>query len=127
MENVYIWNAITLSGDNGGGIIRGTSRKKVWNRLHSQGYYQVSLESVPREQLHASLKNVDLIYILDSLVVMLDAGISMLEALELLISDRKSTVVRYVFLELRNALHRGKSLEDGFTSLSPLFPDFLSR
>ncbi len=124
MNSVYIWNAITLKGENGYGTIRGQTKKNVMSHLHSQGYYHVSLESVPGDQLNTTLKNVDLIYILDSLASILDAGISMIEALELLVSDRKSVIVRYVFLELKSALHEGQSLEIGFSSLSPLFPEF---
>jgi type IV pilus assembly protein PilC len=124
MVSVYLWTAITLDGTSGDGIATGYSKKRVWNDLNEQGYYQISLNTVPRDQLNMALKTSDLIYILDSFSSILDAGISIIEALELMINDRRSPIVRYVFLKLRSDLHQGKSLEDGFSELSPLFSNF---
>lgn len=124
MDSTFIWNAITLKGEPGDGIIRGPSKKSAWAQLHNQGYYQIKLEGVAREYLAEPLRNAQLIYILESLASILDAGISMREALDLLISDRRWVITRYVFLELKRSLHEGQSLEKGFLALTPLFPEF---
>ncbi|MFH2131187.1 MAG: type II secretion system F family protein [bacterium] len=124
METVYLWKAITLKGMQGDGIITCTSKRRAWSQLNRQGYYQIELDGVPGDQLRSALDSQNLIYILDSFTAILDAGISIIEALELLISDRKSIIVRYVFLTLRSALHNGKSLEDGFAEMVPLFSTF---
>ena len=124
MESVYLWKAITLEGTSGHGTITGHSKKRAWNILNNQGYYQITLDAVPKDQLNTALKARDLIYILDSFTSILDAGISIVEALELMVNDRRSTIVRYVFLKLRSDLYQGTSLEDGFSELSPLFSNF---
>jgi len=124
MDRVFIWTAITLQGESGYGSTTGSSKKAIWRQLHHQGYYQISMDLVPRDQLNTTLSNADLIYILESLSSILDAGISIIEALELLINDRKSVVVQYVFLRLKKALHEGHSLEQAFSMLSPLFSEF---
>ncbi len=124
MESVYLWRAITLEGASGHGITAGRSKKRVWNDLNKRGYYQITLNAVPKDQLSNALKTSDLIYILDSFTSILDAGISIVEALELMVNDRRSIIVQYVFLKLRSDLYQGKSLEDGFSELSPLFSNF---
>lgn len=124
MDSIYIWNAITLNGEPGYGTIRNQTKKSVCRQLHHLGYYQVRVETVPHDQLNSPLKNVDLIYFLDALVSILDAGISIAEALDLLINDRRSAITRYVFLELKTSLHEGQNLEEAFTELSPLFSEF---
>ena len=124
METIYLWKAITLNGASGQGIASDDTKKKVWNDLNKQGYYQISLKTVPRDQMNTALKTGDLIYILNSFTSILDAGISIIEALELMLDDRKSIIIRYIFLKLRFELHQGKSLEDSFSQLSPLFSKF---
>ncbi|NQU63695.1 MAG: type II secretion system F family protein [SAR324 cluster bacterium] len=124
MATVYLWQAVTLNGISGQGIAVDTAKKSVWNLLSSQGYYQISLKTVPRELMNTTLKNSDLIYILNSFTSILDAGISIIEALELMLNDQRSIIVHYVFLKLRFELHQGKSLEEGFSELAPLFPKF---
>ncbi|MBT3225937.1 MAG: type II secretion system F family protein [Deltaproteobacteria bacterium] len=124
MESVYLWKAITLEGTSGHGIATGYAKKSVWKLLNQQGYYQISLDTVLRDQLRIALKTGDLIYILDSFTSILDAGISIVEALEMMVDDRRSIIVRYVFLKLKSDLHQGKSLEEGFSELSPLFSNF---
>jgi len=124
MDTVYIWRAITLDGISESGISHSEKRSAVKRQLHSRGLYRISLEPLPWGSLLVPLNNRDLSYILDSLVSILDAGISIREALELLINDRRSAVIRYVFLDLRKSLHNGLSLEDAFSTLSPLFPEF---
>lgn len=124
MDQTFLWNATTLEGAASCGVIRCRSKKEAMNKLQAQGYFKISLDLVPRERLKTILSPSELITILNALSSILDAGISMLEALELLVNDRHSPVIQYVFLKLRKTLHDGHSLEEGFSGLSPLFSDF---
>lgn len=123
-DTTFIWCAVTLDGSSGSGTRCAEKRKDVRRYLNSRGYYRISIEAVSRDKLSSPLKHRDLTYILDSLVSILDAGISIRDAFELLSNERRSALIRYVFLDLKKSLHDGLSLEESFSSLSPMFPEF---
>ncbi|MCP4751788.1 MAG: type II secretion system F family protein [Proteobacteria bacterium] len=124
MKQIYLWKAATLEGVANYGTIGSRTGRSAIQSLRDQGYFQISLTPLPHKVLNSALSNKETINILDSLTLLLDSGISMIEALDLLVNDDKSSVSQYVFTNLRNSLHGGKSLEKGFAELIPLFSGF---
>jgi len=124
MKLTLLWEAQTLDGISENGIIRNSSRLSAKQSLQDQGYFQIKITSISEKVYNSPLSGKEVIELFDSLLLMLDSGVSIAETLEMLIHDKKSIVSHYIYHCLRDSLHQGSSLKSAFEDLNPLFSEF---
>ena len=124
MNHFFAWEAQTLHGNNGDGLIKSESSTSAKRELQQKGYFQAKLTVVPEKLQHSALVGSDILELLNSLLLMLDAGVPIGDSLEMLVHDNKSILLRYILYQLRDSLHNGSSLGIAFDELKPLFSDF---
>ncbi len=126
MKKHFLWKGITLDNKRETGVLEEKSSKEALNQLKKTGYYQISLKPLNNIILKSPLTNQEIVEIITSIRLLLESGISILETLDLLTEDKRPVIQSFVFCKLRNALHEGKSLEEGFVDLQPLFSNFFT-
>ena len=124
INRTFIWEAQTLVGMSESGIIRDASKTLAKQQLHDRGYFQIQLTPVSERIYNSALPSKETIELINSMLLMLDSGVSLLETLEMLIYEKKSIVSRYIYYRLRESLHQGSSITVAFEDLNPIFSDF---
>ena len=115
------------------GKLVAASRKEAVSRLKGEGVVPLSLEPVShdkpiwkREFRLRGPSEEELSFILLQLSVLIEAGISLARALELVASQTEDERVASALLEIKGSVERGEPLSSAF-GRSGLFPEFLSE
>jgi len=120
----FIWASTSLYGERDFGFLEGTSKKHIQKELLEKGLFQIQLSLIPENELKYSLSGEKIFKILEPLCMLLDSGILLSEALELLIIEEESNLRRYIFLRIRSSLQIGNRLAECFYELRPMFSNF---
>ena len=115
------------------GKLVAASRKEAVSRLKGEGVVPLSLEPVShnkpiwkREIRLRGPSEEELSFVLLQLSVLIEAGISLARALELVASQTEDERVASALLEIKGSVERGEPLSSAFRR-SGLFPEFLSE
>ena len=115
------------------GKLVAASRKEAVSRLKGEGVVPLSLEPVShnkpiwkREFRLRGPSEEELSFVLLQLSVLIEAGISLARALELVASQTEDERVASALLEIKGSVERGEPLSSAFRR-SGLFPEFLSE
>ena len=126
-KNVFIWEAKTLDGNEHTGIFEGLTKSQVIEELQGKNLFQLSMTPVPPKIVNGLLSDRETIDFLASVILMLNAGMSLIESFELLLNENRSLSQRFIFCHLWNSLQAGKSLQSSLSSLKKKFtPLFLT-
>lgn len=124
MRAIYLWEALRLDGRKEFGILENLTRQQALTQLRQNGLFKIVLRRVPERKRTTPLHSEEILEFLNSVLMMLDAGITLISTLELLSGDQKSPMLQYCFCSLRNSLQQGIHPEQAFRALHPLFSDF---
>jgi type IV pilus assembly protein PilC len=123
-KTIGVFEAMTLAGEQKTGIFLNTTRHKIKKELRQKGYFKIETENVARELLKKPLSNNQLLQIINPLIMMLNSGLTLIEALGMQISDNPSLLQKYIYLHLQEGLNSGKDIKASIAELDPLFPEF---
>jgi len=115
------------------GKVEATSRSEAVNRLKGEGVLPLSVEPVSQKkplwkrEFHLRKPSEEeLSFVLLQLSVLLEAGIPLSKALELVSSQTEDERIASALLEIKGGVERGESISSAFRR-SGLFPEFLSE
>lgn len=123
-NHFYFWKARTLEDQAKFGIIECASKSIAKKQLQEHAYFRIALTPIPSALHEKPLTTQQLLSFLNSLLLMLNAGLPIHEALELMCRENKSVWMTYVCTRLLELLQQGKSLKEALSVLTPLFPPF---
>ena len=113
------------------GKVEASSRKEVLSRLKGEGVVPLHVEEVKDErpfwkkEFHLrGPSEEDLSFVLLQLALLLESGIPLSRALELLATQSEDERISSALLEIKSGIERGESLSSAFRR-SGIFPDFL--
>ncbi len=113
------------------GKVEASSRKEVLSRLKGEGVVPLHVEEVKderpfwRREFHLrGPSEEDLSFVLLQLALLLESGIPLSRALELLATQSEDERVSSALLEIKSGIERGENLSSAFRK-SGIFPDFL--
>ena len=113
------------------GKVEASSRKEVLSRLKGEGVVPLHVEEVKDErpfwkkEFHLrGPSEEDLSFVLLQLALLLESGIPLSRALELLATQSEDERISSALLEIKSGIERGESLSSAFRK-SGIFPDFL--
>ncbi|MBU2511834.1 type II secretion system F family protein [bacterium] len=125
--STFYWEALTLDSATKSGSIESSSRFHAIRQLRNHGFYKIKVDQIPRKYKYSSLNENEILSLLNSLLLLLKAGIPLSEVFELAVKENRSVIQKYIFSRLSESLRRGSSLKESFSALKPLFsPFFLS-
>jgi type IV pilus assembly protein PilC len=115
------------------GKVEASTKREALSRLRGDGVLPLSLEPVSekkpfwkRELYLRKPSEEELSFVLIQLSILLEAGISLARALELVSSQVENGRIASALLEIKGAVERGESLSTAF-GRSGIFPEFLSQ
>ncbi|NPA41040.1 MAG: type II secretion system F family protein [Aquificae bacterium] len=115
------------------GKVEAGSKKEALSRLKSDGILPLSVEPLSdkkpfwKREFHLKgPSEEDLAFVLIQLSILLESGISLAKALELVATQTEDERISSALLEIKGAVERGESLSTAFKN-SGIFPEFLSE
>ncbi|MBJ7222886.1 MULTISPECIES: protein transport protein HofC [unclassified Brenneria] len=121
LERLYHWQAITPEGTLTHGEIIGSHRQQAHVRLIARGYQPLALKTgqyLPQRYW----KGDWLSEIIKQLAALLQAGLPLLEALQLITEQHERPGWRCVLREISTQIAQGKSLSEALTEYPHIFP-----
>ena len=83
-QQLYIWEAQTLKNNKTTGIIDAKSQRKAKHILKSKGNFKIRIKEIPVSIIKSPLKTKELLRFLNSLIMLLKAGLPLIDALDVL-------------------------------------------
>lgn len=123
MTTSYIIIGVQIDGRQEFDVVSGS--KQLEETFGCQQFIRLKKIKIPRRLISKPLSLREILQILTSLARLLENGLSIYDAVNLLIHDSSKLIYRYVYLSLRQALKEGVPLSDALESLAPLVPEFL--
>ncbi len=82
----------------------------------------LDLKFLQKIRLFERVKTTDIIFLVRNLATAIKAGLSISEALEILINDSKPGTLRYVLISAKATVQAGRPLSDAFEQYKKIFP-----
>ncbi len=118
------------------GKIEGNSKSEVFRKLKGEGIIPLSISEVSkkknifdifRKEIYVKKPSEEeLSFILLQLSILLQSGIPLAKALELVASQTQNQRISHTLLEIKNEIEKGVSISEAFRR-SGIFPEFLSH
>jgi len=129
----YFYTAKSLKGETKSGILEAQNEHQLARILHQEGYVLISatLEKpeIKKRKLEISfpffgqVSLIEKIMFTRNLQVMVRAGVSLPQALEILASQSKSKKFKEALLEIIEEVTKGKSFSDSLAKFPQFFPE----
>lgn len=123
-KSVFTWEARTIENEPAKGVLQAFSKFGASKQLKKAGYYRLNMKQIPTNTLSTPLKLDQLICLLNDLILLLTSGLSIKESFELMQTENKTSLHKYICFQILCALEKGLSLKQAFASLPRLFPNF---
>lgn len=122
----FSYTAKDMQGNKLKGVIDAPNADELYSRMRAEGIYVLSAKEARRTQYGKRLNQKQLGEFCRQLGTMLQAGVSLARALNILASAETITdYERGVFTELLRLVRQGTPLSDTMESLGGVFPDLL--
>lgn len=127
----FIYEAYTREGMVTHGEYDGVSRDEVVEYLMRRDLTPISVEALHLRgegkgvlsfDIFESLKPVDVLFLVRNLATTIKAGLSVVEALDILIADAEKKLLKKVLQEAQALIKNGQSLSKGFEQYADSFP-----
>ena len=123
----YIWEAATRGGDHRSGTMEADNEAAVRERLSAQGFVVNSVKKKPFElklpQIGAPVTLKDLVVFTRTFSTMVDAGLPLVQCLDMLGAQAENKVFGGVLLKVKNDVETGKSLSESMAKHPRVFDD----
>ena len=129
--STYIYEAYNHNGVLKRGEYEGDTRKEVVDYLIKHELTPVSIKKFHTDTLSKTVLNftlferldsVDILFFVRNLSTTIKAGLSIVEALDILINDAKKSVFKKILQEAQASVKNGRLLSDAFEAHSNEFP-----
>ncbi len=127
---IFEYSARTRSGETRAGTIKAKNREEAINLLRQQGLILTSL----REKkvtgvfgLGGSVKDKDLAVFTKQFSVMIDAGLPLVQCLDILASQQENKFFANVLEQVRNDVEQGSTLADAMKKHPKVFDDLYTN
>jgi type IV pilus assembly protein PilC len=132
---IYIWTAKTKTGDRIKGEMDGPSKEVVEKRLTGQGLNVTNVKAKPKE-LHLKMpgstgvESKDLMIFTRQLSTMIDAGLPLVQGLEILATQQENYHFKKILLAVKGDVESGKTFADALRQhhkvFDPLFVNLVA-
>lgn len=124
---VYIWEARNKAGDLRSGEYNADNEEAVSDRLRAQG---LTITKVKKKPLEITLPTIgtgvglkDMVVFTRTFSTMIDAGLPMVQCLDMLGTQSENVAFRKVLLGVKAEVESGKSLSEGMGRFPKVFDD----
>lgn len=122
----YIWEAQTSTGEIRKGVMVASSPEEVMNKLRSQQLQPIKVKKKPKEislDFLTGFSLKDLVIFTRQLATMIDAGLPLVQALEILGSQSEKGGVRKVILSVKQEVEGGATFSDALKKHPRVFDE----
>jgi type IV pilus assembly protein PilC len=114
----FVWQAKTRSGDSKRGETEAPDLKSASEKIRSQGLIPTKIGLKPKSfqlkiQFGGGVSTKDLVIFTKQFATMIDAGLPLVQCLELLGSQTSSAALKAAILDIKATVEGGKTLADG--------------
>ncbi|MCC3143721.1 type II secretion system F family protein [Halanaerobium sp. Z-7514] len=134
MANQFKYKAKNSSGDVIKGSIEAENKSVIARQLRDKGYYITEINQVRESidigevlKLHKKVKLKDLSLFSQQFAAMIDAGISLVDALNILADQSDHKHLKKVLMQVRDDVETGVSLADAVSKHPETFPELYSQ
>ncbi len=127
---IFEYSARTRSGETRAGTIKAKNREEAINLLRQQGLILTSLREKKATGLFgmgASVKDKDLAIFTKQFSVMIDAGLPLVQCLDILASQQENKFFANVLEQVRNDVEQGSTLADAMKKHPKVFDDLYTN
>ena len=122
MKTYYIVEGTRIDGHKEYGVLNDS--KTVGEIFDNQQFIRLKKTKVPTRLVGKRLSHRDIQLIVKSLCQLLENGLSVYDAVNLLIHDNSKIIFRYIYISLRQNLRNGGAFSEALQLLHPLISDF---
>ena len=130
MSPIYEYEAVSRGGERISGRIEAERSSMVARQLKESGYFITSIKEVQEKKELGSLikttgrvKTKDLTIFSHQFAAMIDAGISLVDALNILYEEAEHPKLKEVIREIQEDIETGSSLSDAMSRHPKVFPE----
>jgi type II secretory pathway component PulF len=125
----YRYKAISLAGQTVKGKTTVADATMLMDRLEADGLFLVSSREVTERKglIRGKLSSRDLMELTANLKAMVEAGITMIEALETLAADASTKRTQRLLLDIADRISKGNSLSFALSAYPRMFPPLYVR
>ncbi len=134
---MFLYVAKDSDGKSKSEVIEALNEQVLVDKIQAEGYYVISIKPVVEKNLggvekkftkknpgHNSIKLEDLLVFSRQLATMLEAGVTLLKSLDIIIGQIQSKPLREIAQEVRMDIEQGKSLSQAFAKHPKAFNQF---
>lgn len=131
VKKIFVYRAKNIGGKEIKGTVAADAKRDVAEYLCRRGYFVIELKekrSGRRSfafQGFGSVRQKDFVVMCRQMAVMLDAGIPLMDILQILIDQMSACKLRSALISLRSQIERGKSLADAMKTHGDIFPPMM--
>jgi type IV pilus assembly protein PilC len=125
----YVYKAKSKDGDVISGTIEAENKSVIARQLRDKGYYITEISEKRKAldvgeflKMHKKVRLKDLAIFSQQFAAMIDAGISLVDALNILVDQTEHRRLREVILKVRDDVETGNSLADAMAKHPAVFP-----
>lgn len=123
---VFIWEGKTRTGESKNGEVEGADINVVTQKLRGQGVQITKIKKKPREfninfSTGSNVSNRDLIIFTRQFSTMINAGLPLVQCLEILGNQNDNPEFKRVILDVKNTVESGKTLADSLKKHPKVF------
>lgn len=129
MSPLYEYEAVNASGESIKGVIEVERSNMVARQLKESGYYVTSIREVQEKkeignlfQTGKRVKTKDLTIFSHQFAAMIDAGISLIDALNILYEETEHPKLKEIIREIQEDIETGSSLSEAMSKHPKVFP-----
>ena len=127
LDNVYLWESETPSGEFKGGVERAGSKKEVMRRFGRPGQSRFRVTRLDPKLRSRKMPIRDLIEFLNLFGLLLKTGMNIENALVATAGQIEKPEIRYVCVSILERLRKGDTIQESFASIEEKFPEVFIR
>ncbi len=127
---IFEYSARTRSGETRAGTVKAKNREEAINQLRQQGLILTSLREKKTTGLFGmggSVKDKELAIFTKQFSVMIDAGLPLVQCLDILASQQENKFFANVLEQVRNDVEQGSTLADAMKKHPKVFDDLYTN
>jgi type IV pilus assembly protein PilC len=123
----YNYKAMDKSGKNKKGVIEANNEDKAREKLKNEGYIvkEIKEQGVSKKKLGGKVKDKDLAVFCKQFVSILNAGVTIIAALEMLSEQMENKALQAALRECQAYVQKGGTLADSFKANPKVFPSIM--
>ncbi len=125
--DIYIWKGKNIKGEELKGEIEAESKEEVERKLRAQRIIPVKIKKKPKEisipLFEKKIKAEEIVVFTRQLSTMIDAGLSIIQGLEILAEQSDNKKFKEVILGVKTKLESGQTLSKAMGSYPKVFDD----